>query len=70
MENSNEYFAKVKEALIKNYTNVKKGYVTFDNFWKDFEYGLRDFDYISPGGSLSLFYRQKLKAVWDSGKDN
>lgn len=61
---SNEYFRKMCEALKANKNNIQAAYRSFDNFWKDFEFGMKDFPYDGP--KLRAFYYTELKKEWDA----
>ena len=64
MKDANEYFYRICTALKANKINTKAAYREFDNFWEDFEFGLKDFPY--AGTKLRAFYYAELKKEWDA----
>jgi hypothetical protein len=63
-DNPNNYLEAIEKALEENKRNTKQAYRTFDNFWKDFAFGLKDFPNI--GEAYQTYCKGRLRKIWDA----
>jgi hypothetical protein len=63
-DNPNKYLENIEKALKENRHNVKQAYRTFDNFWKDFAFGLKDFPNI--GEAYHTYCKDRLEKAWSA----